>query len=163
MQAFELNCRRLEWGLGLPEMRHRGSYPCFSEHLYALFFAGPRGRGFVQAGVPSRVYSYTAHLSAGSIEVLLRGQSLIDRSVKRRIKGCRWSHSSGAGWGLIRIPMVAMAVAWRPGRSWAGKMVVTSQLHDNKVNDPVTVVGRGHTRAQGWQGTKEMAVRVEPA
>ena len=63
----------------------------------------------------------------------------------------------------IRIAMVAMAVAWRPGRSWAGKMVVTSQLHDNKVNDPVTVVGRGHTRAQGWQGTKEMAVRVEPA
>ena len=53
-----------------------------------------------------------------------------------------------------------MVVAWRPGRSWVGKMVVPSQLHDNKVNAPVTVVGRGHTWAQGWQGTKEVAVGV---
>ena len=61
MQAFEVNCRRLEWGMGQSEMRHRGSYAHFSP----------------------------THLSAGSVEVLLRGQSLIDRSVKRRIKGCR--------------------------------------------------------------------------
>ena len=44
---------------------------------------------------------------------------------------------------------IAVVAANMVHRSWAEKMVVSSQLHDNKVNDPVTVVGRGHTRAQG--------------